>query len=340
MSHADQTTDLWYLSVHGGEAGGNNILSFDRSGKLVSTQVLDVTHVSLRELRGFVVLPSGDMLIAHAHRGEGKVLQFGPATDSSIARPYQGCFTALDPVANPGLLHPFNLRIGPDGHVYVSNQGDSRHRSKTNGLTRYHGPNTDTPGEPVETPRGWAKNASSTLFPGTVIPSRDRARGGVKRVRDFLFGPDGFFFVSDEKRNEVRRYDPKTFEYVDSPITGKHGLHVPVHLLVSPDRRYLYVGSAKNNSVLRYEFNSGRVDTLVRSGSGGLDAPAGLACDDEWLYVCSRKGRQVLRYRLVDGSAASTPFIHRHELGKASQNAPEFLVGVTVPGKLKQCVRT
>ena len=54
--------------------------------------------------------------------------------------------------------------------------------------------------------------------------------------------------------------------------------------------------------------------------------------DDEWFYVCSRKGRQVLRYRLTDGSAASAPFIRRRELGKGSQNAPEFMIRVTVPG--------
>ena len=332
MARTGPTTDLWYLSVHGGKAGGNNILSFDLSGTLVSTQVLDVTKVALRELRGFVVLPRGDLLIAHAHKGEGKVLHFGPATDATMARPYRGCFTTLDPVANPGLLHPFNLRIGPDGHLYVANQGSSEHKSKTNGVTRYHGPDTATPGEPIDTPHSWVKNASSKLFPGTVIPSRDKARDGVKRVRDLLFGPDGFFYVSDEKRNEVRRHNQETFEYIDSPIAGKHGLDVPVHLLVSADRRHLYIGSEKNNRVLRYHFSSGHVDTLVRSGSGGLDAPAGLACDDEWLYVCSRKGRQVLRYRLTDGSAASAPFIRRRELGKGSQNAPEFMIRVTVPG--------
>lgn len=98
---------------------GNNILSFDLSGQPVSTQVLDVTNVALRELRGFVVLPQGDLLIAHAHKGEGKVLHFGSATGPTIARPYLGCFTTFDSVAEQNCCILSLIHDAPTSEVRI-----------------------------------------------------------------------------------------------------------------------------------------------------------------------------------------------------------------------------
>jgi DNA-binding beta-propeller fold protein YncE len=332
MKQANIAADLWYLSVHGGKDKGNNLLSFDSVGRLVSSRVLDASMIALRELRGFLVLQDGSLLVANAHKGEGRILHFGPAVSYSRPRPYLGIFCAFDPVANPGLLHPFNIRIGPDGNLYVSNQGSSDHKGRTNGATRYVGPGLPGVGEAMEIPPWWVEHAEGPLFPGTVIPSSKTALPGVKRIRDIVFGPDGFLYVADEKRNDVRRYDKKTFEYLDS-IVACDGLDVPVHLLLSDDGKYLFIGSEKNNSVLRYDLRNATAETFVQSGAGGLDAPAGMATDRKWLYVCSRKGRQVLRYRLNDGSPDAGPFIHSDELSKGTAYDPEFIVRVTVPGR-------
>jgi hypothetical protein len=334
MNPSNKTTELWYLSVHGGDNKGNNLLSFDSVGKLVSTAVLDASSVNLRELRGFLELPDGSLLVANAHKGEGKILHFGPAASYSGPRRYQGLFCVFDPVANPGLLHPFTIRIGPDNNLYVTNQGSSDDRAKTNGATRYIGHGRPGAGEPMEIPPWWVEHAECPLFPGTVIPSSKKAAPGVKRIRDLIFGPDGFLYVADEKRNEVRRYDKKTFEYLDSIVAAHNGLDTPVHLLLSADGKHLFIGSEKNNSVLVYDYKNGTVHTFVESGAGGLNAPAGMALDRKWLYVCSRKGRQVLRYRLNDGSPDAAPFIHHDELSKGTSDDPEFFVRVTVPARV------
>jgi DNA-binding beta-propeller fold protein YncE len=332
MKQVNTTAELWYISVHGGDEKGNNLLSFDSVGKLVSTRVLDTTTFALRELRGFLVLPDGSLLVANAHKGEGKILHFGPAPSYSRPRPFQSVFCQFDPVANPGLLHPFCVRIGPDGNLYVSNQGCSSNKAKTNGATRYVGPGLPGAGEAMEIPPWWLEHSEGPLFPGTVIPSSKKSQPGVKRIRDIVFGPDGFLYVADEKRNDVRRYDGKTFEYLDS-IVSADGLDTPVHLLVSADGKHLFIGSEKNNSVLRYDLKNKTVQTFVQPGAGGLYAPSGMALDRQWLYVCSRKGRQVLRFRLSDGSPDSGPFIHRDELSKGTADGPEFIVRVTVPAR-------
>src|SRR5437667_9229465 len=69
MKQVNTTADLWYLCVHGGKDKGNNLLSFDSVGKLVSTHVLDTSSVALRELRGFLVLQDGGLLVTNAHKG-------------------------------------------------------------------------------------------------------------------------------------------------------------------------------------------------------------------------------------------------------------------------------
>jgi hypothetical protein len=329
---ANATADLWYLSIHGGHDKGNNLLSFNGLGKLVSARVLDSSSVDLRELRGFLVLDDETLLVANAHKGEGKILHYGPALSYSRPRPYLGLFCEFDPAANPGLLHPFSIRIGPDKNLYVSNQGASKKKSKTNGATRYVGPNQPGAGEPMQIPPWWLEHSEGPLFPGTVVPSAKRAMPGVKKIRDIVFGPEGYFYVADEKRNEVRRYDKKTFEYIDSIVGPGDGLDTPVHLLMSEDQKYLYVGSEKNNSVLRHDFKNAVTHPFVLPGAGGLDAPAGMALDKKWLYVCSRKSKEVLRYRLNDGSPDSIPFIPCDELWD-KEDGPEFILKVTVPAR-------
>ncbi len=331
MTKANPTADLWYLSVHGGDNKGNNLLSFNDLGRLVSARVLDSSSVDLRELRGFLVLEDETLLVANAHKGEGKILHFGPPLSHSRPRPYLGVFCEYDPAANPGLLHPFSIRFGPDKNIYVSNQGASKKKGKTNGATRYVGPHQAGSGEPMEIPQWWVDHSEGPLFPGTAVPSAKKSLPGVKRIRDIIFGPDGSFLVADEKRNEVRRYGKKTFEYVDTIISGAP-LDTPVHLLVSDDKKFLYVGSENNNSVLRYDFKKSVVETFVQSGAGGLDAPAGLALDDKWLYVCSRKSMEVLRYRLDDGLPDAAPFISCRELCDQGYE-PQFILKVAVPAR-------
>ncbi len=82
MSNSASTNDLWYIVLHGGDDGiGDNIWSYDTAGNLVSDAVLDTSQVHLQELRGFVVLPNGDLYVANAYKEDSAILHFGPAKD-------------------------------------------------------------------------------------------------------------------------------------------------------------------------------------------------------------------------------------------------------------------
>ncbi len=115
------------------------------------------------------------------------------------------------------------------------------------------------------------------------------------------------------------------------------GLQAPVHLLLSPDQKYLYIGSSQNDKVLRYHFHSGKVETFVHSGDGGLKATAGMAfSNDGWFYVVSRQTNQILRYRQSDGTPDHKPFIDIAGQSKSRVYNPEFIALVTVPVSQKE----
>lgn len=328
--------NVWYVVTH----SGTNILSFDTSGQPIvapgeTTPWPVLTGATLHDPRGFVVTPGGDLYLANAFKNDSRILHFGPAagaTGTLLSRPCLGVFTqstdSTQPNYSQGLQHPFNLVFGSDGNVYVANQGDP---ASNNSITRYYGPGCThagcTPGAPMP--------ALVTGVPGTFIPPYSSANpDGVQVVRDLVFGPDGHLYVTDEAARAVRMYHGHTGAFITDVVTHKDGLDTPVHLLVSGD--VLYIGSSKKERVgkkkkidvgkiMRYQFSSGAIDTVVAHGAGGLGAPSGMALDGDWLYVGSRTTQQILRFALDTGAPdADNPFI-------GLDDDPEFITLLQIP---------
>ena len=91
--------------------------------------------------------------------------------------------------------------------------------------------------------------------------------------------------------------------------------------MLSPDRRYLLVGSGGNDSILRHDLRQGTTSVFVAPKSGRLNGPAGMAFgDDGFLYVASRNSREILRYGSIDGRLRGKPFV------KDLADNPEFLM--------------
>src|SRR5262249_27825269 len=95
----------------------------------------------------------------------------------------------------------------------------------------------------------------------------------------------------------------------------------PIHLMLSPDGRYLFVGSGGEDSLFRHDLPQGSPSVFFTSKKGGLNGPAGMAfCDDGFFFFASRNSKEILRYGSFDGRPHGKPFI------KDLADNPEFLM--------------
>src|SRR5207244_12385636 len=116
-------------------------------------------------------------------------------------------------------------------------------------------------------------------------------------------------------------YEARTCYFLLKLFSRSDQLYKPIHLLLSPDGRYLFIGSGGNDSILRHDLSRNITSVFVAPKSGGLNGPAGMAFgDDGFLYVASRNSKEILRYGSFDGRPRGKPFI------KDLSDNPEFLM--------------
>ena len=312
----------WYVTFHGGESsskephdqGGsrearartwNNIHVFALDGtplrKALDTHTLP-DGLDLRELRGFVFGPDGDLYVANAYKDASQVLRFAGKPGADGQHAFREVY-AEEHKANPGLAHPFDVAFGPDSHLYVPSQD-------TNIVGRYFGPHATEgePGTPMPHPEALQDADTKHLLPGTFIPPQKHAPRGLRAVRGAIFGSDGDLYVADRDADSVKRYKGGSGEF-QREYRHPH-LTTPVHLLFRAHDGALLAGSRDGNGVFAIDPETGTVTTLVESEAGGLRAPAGMAFGpDGMLYVSSRMTRQILRYDAGTGKPDATPFI-------------------------------
>jgi DNA-binding beta-propeller fold protein YncE len=216
---------------------------------------------------------------------------------------------------NPRINHPFNVVFDSNGDLYVSSQNTSL-------VARYHGPagKEGHPGLPMPFPQSLDRG-DVYLPPGTFVPSAKLASNGVQEVRAAIFAPNGDLYVADRAADCVRVYGARTSHFLRNLVSRSDQLDKPIHLRLSPDGRYLLIGSSGNDSILRHDLRQNATSVFVASKSGGLNGPAGMAFgDDGFLYVASRNTNEILRYDANDSRPSSKPFIEN--LG----DNPEFLM--------------
>jgi glucose/arabinose dehydrogenase len=327
----------WYVTFHGGEPSKrdprhkaetpgtrsrawNNIHVFALDGaplgKALDTHTLP-DGLDLRELRGFVFGPDGDLYVANAYKDASQVLRFAGTPAADGKHPFREVYVEQHKT-NPGLAHPFDLAFGPDAHLYVPSQD-------TNIVGRYYGPRATEgkAGTPMPHPRALQDADTKHLLPGTFIPSQKHAPSGLRTVRGAIFGPDGDLYVADRDAACIKRYDGGSGalrrEYRHQHLT------TPVHLTFRAHDGALLAGSRDGDAVFAIDPETAAVTTLVAPGAGGLRAPAGMAFGpDGMLYVGSRETRQILRFDASAGKPDSAPFIDDLD------DFPEFIALVEV----------
>jgi DNA-binding beta-propeller fold protein YncE len=259
--------------------------------------------------------PDTDLYVVNAYFEYSEVLKFKGALNKDGQHDFLGVFVKRHADLNPGIDHPFNVAFDSNGDLYVSSQN-------TNLVARYHGPSSKTgqPGTPMPLPQDLDLERDAP--PGTFIPSAKLAANGLLDVRAAIFAPNNeFLYVADRAADCVRTYEARTGRYLRNLVSRSDELDKPIHLLHSPDGRYLFIGSGGNDSILRHDLTRNATSVFVASKSSGLNGPAGMAFgDDGFLYVASRNTKEILRYDAKDGRPSSEPFI------KDLADNPEFLM--------------
>jgi len=309
----------WYVSFHGGEekTSLNNIHVYSTDGKKLRKALNKKSlseSMTLRELRGFVFGPDGNLYVVNAYFEYSEVLKFTGALNKDGQHNFAGVFVKRHPELNPGIDHPFNIVFDSNGDLYVSSQNTSL-------VARYHGPagNHGQPGRPMPFPQ--SLDPSLNLPPGTFVPSAKHASNGLVEAREAIFMPGNSLYVADRAADCVRIYDASTGHFLRNLVTATDQIDRPIHLLLSPDGRYLFIGSGGTDSILRHDLRRNSTSVFVTSKSGGLNGPAGMAFgDDGSLYVASRNSNEILRYDAKDGRPSTKPFI------KDLADNPEFLM--------------
>jgi len=309
----------WYISFHGGEekASLNNIHVYSTDGtklrKALNKESLP-EGIKLRELRGFVFGPDHNLYVVNAYFEYSQVLKFKGALNESGQHDFSEVFVKRH-AENPGIDHPFNLAFDSEGDLYVSSQN-------TNLIARYHGPGSKEgkPGTPMPLPE--SLHLEKAAFPpGTFVPSAKLASNGLLEVRAVIFAPNNEMFVADRAADCVRIYETRTGRHLRNLSQQNDQLDRPIHLLLSPDGRYLLIGSGGRDSIMRHDLQQGSTSVFVEPKSAGLNGPAGMAFgDDGFFYVASRNSKKILRYGGIDGRPHGKPFIN-----DLADN-PEFLM--------------
>jgi hypothetical protein len=251
------------ISFHGGKHH-DNLESFPGG-----TPILDPSGVTLDELRGFTLGPSGDghLYVVVANKDLSQILRFDPP--SAPGKPYANgkIFTASH------LHHPFDAVWGPDGNLYVSNQ-DAADDGKIK-ITKY-----DASGKHLGDFANGFKELRGLTWAGNTLYAADE-QGGTKGT------------------GTVTPYD------LDGSARTPIEVPDPVHI-VYDGARYVYIGSNGTSSVYVYDtaktISPNPAVLITSTGPAPIDATGGIAVASDagvtTMFVANRKGNAINGYTL------------------------------------------
>jgi NHL repeat len=327
---------VWWISYQGESRHGvDNIGVFEDDGspRKVHPLLLDPSPAAhpLHIARGFALL-GDDLYIANAWRQDSHIARYQRHGDTFR---FVEVLAKTEQIA--AMVHPFDVELGDDGHIYISCQDTNtvvslapktRKPTSVAAHLRKHYPDGKfLPGTLVASSRGslpeYGKLAPldvpAPLGLKVVLDKRGKPRHSVRGIvvhRKHLY-------VADEAADAVKVFDVKSGELM-ARIAGP-GLEAPVHLILHDET--LYIGASGSGSIFALDLTftpKGSIDARVVI-DGKLDAPSGFAIGpDGDFYVAERKKQRVRRFS-AKGKKKGTFIDDLPDL-------PEFIV--YVPGVL------
>jgi hypothetical protein len=304
-----ENSAVWWISYRGESGHGvDNIGVFEDDGspRKKHPLLLDPSPAAhpLHIARGFALV-GDDLYIANAWRKDSHIARYRRHGDTFR---FKEVLAKTEQIA--AMVHPFDVELGDDGHIYVSCQDtntvvalvpESRKPGLIAGHLRKHYPNGKfLPGTLVASSQGNLPeygehkplDVPSPLGLKVVLDKHGKPRHSVRGIvvhRKHLY-------VADEAGDAVKVFNVKSGELM-ARIKG-HALKAPVHLILHGET--LYIGAAGTGSILALELTSrpprGKLKARVVI-DGKLDAPSGFAIGpDGDFYVAERKKQRVRRF--------------------------------------------
>lgn len=175
--------------------------------------------------------------------------------------------------ADGGLVLPVGIRRGPDGHMYVSDQG-------LNQIRRYNG----VTGQFID-----------------VFASGPQ----LNEPTDFRFGSDGKLYVANFADGKIQQFDGQTGAFIKTFASVQDGVFSSLQF--GPDNN-LYVSDFLNNAVFKFNGTTGASMGQFASHFS-LSGPGGLAFGpDNMLYVSSIFNSSLLRFDSTTGAYVDNLF--------------------------------
>lgn len=240
---------------------GNDVLCYDVPKGLL-THLVASKEGRLKQARGIIYGPRGDLFVCSAGASNWAVLRYSPAGH------FVGVFAAGD-----GLAHPYQCLFGPDGHLYVAGQDN-------NAVLRYDGSTGKYLGAFVEPGSGGLDGVRGIVFHPAgdlLVAGRDNdavlryeagsgkpkgyfvtpKSGKLARPVQLHYGPDGQLYVGSSRNDRILRFDGKTGKFLDTFVKHKAGgLHRPAGFVWAADGSF-YVASRRTSQILRYHAKTG-----------------------------------------------------------------------------------
>jgi len=300
---------VWWISYRGESGHGvDNIGVFEDDGspRKKHPLLLDPSPAAqpLHIARGFALL-GDDLYIANAWRRDSHIALYHRHGDTFR---FKEVLAKTKQVA--AMVHPFDVELGDDGHIYVSCQDtntvvalvpEARKPAPVAAHLRKHYPDGKfLPGTLVASSRGslpeYGDRAPLDVPPPlglrVVLDKHGKPRHSVRGIvvhRKLLY-------VADEAADAVKVFHVNSGELV-ARVTGR-ALKAPVHLILHGE--VLYIGASGSGSILALDLKSkppkGEIGARVVI-DGKLDSPSGFAVGpDGDLYVAERKKQRVRRF--------------------------------------------
>ncbi|HRX84840.1 MAG TPA: M12 family metallo-peptidase [Phycisphaerae bacterium] len=235
-------------------ASGANwrVIEFDRRTGAFIRNFVSTGSGGMRYPSGLAFGPDGNLYVAS--RDTDAIFKYDGATGAYLAE-------AILPNVG-GLNDPYGLTFGPDGNLYVAS-------SATNQVLEYDG--------------------ASFAFVRAFVTA---GSGGLSAPRALVFKPDGNLLVASSGNGRVLEYARDTGAFIgvfNQPFSTVGTDLDAWGLAIGPNGNVFVSRHAAEYRVLEFELATGiYLQSFVRGGHSGLDAPTGIRFAPGFATDCNR----------------------------------------------------